>query len=704
MAKPAKRHSMVAFAWAAVASCLLAQQPGERLLNLNTERPIPLAGLINDLVQNTGEKIIFSQQDIQNISVTIRTAEPLTVSSLLPIVEQALRENQLVLVEAKIPGWKTIVRESDLPPEERKRRDIATEFVVVENVDAGEIASQLTQILEAQAKAFGSTEPQGGPPQTQQPQVSVTQDGRTNRLLLIGEQEEITRAKAIIKQLDVSLNLVTRPYAFRNVPAERIDKLIKDLLPELYTKQRYRSAIDPTDNLLIATTTEDVHEQLRELQKARDVPQPRTKSPMQFYKVKNLPVTEVLQTIRSIEQQSSRSNFDPLGVRELGSDGRIRPASFGSNDVVSGPNRLPGAPGQLPLPPSYTELPDGGEGGELAVPQGAGSMGPVVVAPGPSAPQESGNVADLLGKARISADVHTNTLIVVAEPAAQRLYSDLIEQLDKRRPQVLIEAQFVVLDVTDDFSLGIEFSAGDRSGSRRSLAFSSFGLSNVDPATGALSLIPGLGFNGTIVDPDVADVVLRALTTHDRSRVTSSPRVVVNDNATGQLTSVSEVPFTSVNASQTVATTSFAGFAEAGTTITVTPRISDDDYLQLDFTITQNTFTGTGADGVPPPRQTDEVTSQVTIPDGHTVIVGGLKRTSQGNDYSGFPIIDRIPVLRMLGGNQTRSSNRSSLFVFLKPIILRDDKFKELKYLSERDARCAGICPDFPTSEPVIIR
>jgi len=101
--------------------------------------------------------------------------------------------------------------------------------------------------------------------------------------------------------------------------------------------------------------------------------------------------------------------------------------------------------------------------------------------------------------------------------------------------------------------------------------------------------------------------------------------------------------FTSINASQTVATTSFAGFADAGTTITATPRISDDNHLQLDFAITLNSFTGTPANGVPPSRQTEQVTSQITIPDGYTVIVGGLNRHNTSSDYQGVPGLEKIP-------------------------------------------------------------
>ena len=285
----------------------------------------------------------------------------------------------------------------------------------------------------------------------------------------------------------------------------------------------------------------------------------------------------------------------------------------------------------------------------------------------------------------MTADVHTNSLIVIAEPPVQRLYADLIRKLDQRPLQVLIEARFVIIDTTNDFSFGVEIQGGGQYGLKKLFAFSSYGLSTVNPVNGALSIIPGTGFNGTLVDPDVADAVVRALSKCSRAKVMSAPRLLINDNASGQLTSVQEVPFSSVNASQTVATTSFAGFADAGTTITVTPHISDDTRLQLDLRITLNSFTGAGSNNLPPPRQTQEVSSQITIPDGHTAIVGGLNRKNDSYDYTGLPVLNRIPVVRVLTGLTTRSQSSSAMFVFLRPVILRDDKFRELKFVSAED-------------------
>jgi general secretion pathway protein D len=93
--------------------------------------------------------------------------------------------------------------------------------------------------------------------------------------------------------------------------------------------------------------------------------------------------------------------------------------------------------------------------------------------------------------------------------------------------------------------------------------------------TGALSILPGVRFNGAF---GRSNIVLRSLASDSRAMVLSAPSILMNDNAHGVLISVSEVPFASVNASKTVAMTGFAGFANVRTTIAVTPHFGEWDH------------------------------------------------------------------------------------------------------------------------------
>jgi general secretion pathway protein D len=325
----------------------------------------------------------------------------------------------------------------------------------------------------------------------------------------------------------------------------------------------------------------------------------------------------------------------------------------------------------------------------------------------------AGGVAVLPGGARVSADISTNSLIVVAPANVQDMYAELIKSLDQRRPQVLIEAKIIAVDTSDDFSLGVEVSLGDREGRKRLFEFTSFGLSEVNPETGKLTIIPGLGFNGTLVNPDVADVVVRALSAHRRARVLAAPKILVNDNSTGKLESVSSIPFSSVNASQTVSTTSLGGDQQAGTVITVTPHINEDDHLQLDFDVEFSTFSGSSIEltneagavvgSLPPPRQIDRVGSSVTIPDGKTVVVGGLKRVGESDTFAGVPWAEKIPVIRELTSRTDRNAQTTSFFLFIRPLILRDSRFSDLRFLSDRQAGEMSLPGDYPVSHPELI-
>jgi len=160
----------------------------------------------------------------------------------------------------------------------------------------------------------------------------------------------------------------------------------------------------------------------------------------------------------------------------------------------------------------------------------------------------------------------------------------------------------------------------------------------------------------------------------------------------------------SINSSQVVSSASLGGNQDAGTTIVVTPHIGDSDQLQLAFAIEFSNFGSSSSNDLPPPRHVDQVSSVVTIPDGYTVIVGGLNRQNFEASTKGIPRLEKIPVVKHLASQQNDKKTNTSLFIFLKPIILRDDKFKDLKYLSDDDVRSARIRANLPQSSPMLMK
>ncbi|QNN21543.1 hypothetical protein HED60_04390 [Planctomycetales bacterium ZRK34] len=728
-------------------------------IQLNLPENVELKILVDYVSERLNLNIFYDEQ-IANKRVTIKAPGKIPVESLLGLLESTLKMKGLALVDAEQPGWKRITQirqlaEIAVPADEADRKTVAAvtqiftlqyadaqradqiikpfltpqsgnsiplvdqqllivtdyvsnmarvskmiaqvdqpgepavvRFVAVEHMEVQQLAQQLTQVLSAKAKGSSS----GAGARSAQPDVEVLQDPRTNQLILVGSGAAVSDAETFAQSLDVSLNVVPEAYTFESASPEEVDRVFKELIGEVTAKKLYKSSVYKKSNMLIVTTTPDIHAKLAKLKTEVDQPVTESQRPIRFYKLENATATEVLATLRSIETEAG------LGEAKVsGGDTRSMYSRAGRlNDVpgTTGPNQPPVSntnQTDLPRPPGYR--PSNTDAEQTT----AGAI--------PTSSFGNLSAAVEQGKAHVMADVNTNTIIVVAPPAMQELYAQLIERLDRRRPQVLLEATIVTLDTSNGYSFGVEVSRTSDAGDKgKVLTFGSFGLSEVDADTGRLSLSPGLGFNGALVSADIADVIIRALKTNARSKVVSAPKILVSDNATGTLTSVNEAPFTSVNASDTVATTSFAGFASAGTTVTLTPHISEGDHLQLEYQIELNSFTGDGSETVPPPRQTNGISSEVLIPDGHTIIVGGLKRQDQTESRSTIPLVDQIPLLGDLIGNTSNTSADSSLFVFIRPVILRDDKFRDLLFYSNRDQHAAELASDYPTSKPMLIR
>ena len=584
--------------------------------------------------------------------------------------------------------------------------------------------------------------------------VRLYADAAGRRVAVAGPSERVRETLDLLKRLDSGADDQTKLYRIENVPAARIETLIGQLIgTDDGEDDRARVSVDPEGNLLVVRAPEAVHAQILRLIEQIDRPVDADESPIRFYKLKNAQAAEVLYSLLSLQQATTLTaggvvpasgfgfGFGGFGVGGVGNPALVNPAlgnpalvnpALGFGGGASGFGINPGlATGGLPTGTLGTAglglgslgagAALGGTGGRaVGMPFNDGNVDGLSTSAGRNANTGvrtagalggfigggagiPGGVATLPGGARVSADVATNSIIVVAPSSVQPLYEKLILSLDQRRPQVMIEAVIVAIDTSDDFRLGVEISGGDRTGASRLFEFTSFGLSEVDPADGSLTVVPNLGFNGVLIDPDVADVIVQALSTHTRGQVLASPKVLVNDNQTGALESVTSVPFQSINTINTISSQSLGGNQQAGTVITVTPHINEGDHLQLEFEVEFSTFTGTGTATLPPPRQVDRVGSVVTIPDGQTIIVGGLKRTEVAESFAGVPVLEKIPLVRELTSLRTADESTTSFFLFLRPRILRDSRFADLRYLSDVESATAGLPGDYPTSGPILI-
>ena len=622
-----------------------------------------------------------------------------------------LPENRLIIVTDYAQNVKTIVELLKLIDAPAGQATI--DFYEVKHRNPGVLIQQAEALILKSADGKSNQN------------VKLFNDSSDRRVVVAGDSSEVTRVLQLLKQLDTGMGFQTRVYRLRNIAADRVRKLVLGLVSQDDAESAIETTVDPDGNMLIVRAAPEIQQQVEMLIRELDQPVDSNESPIQFYKLKNAKAVEVLYSLLALQQAagsgqvSQASGFDTTIASEGNGFTGLAPA-FG----MSGGNRQSAFGGAFPVYRGQT----GGRDIRMPFNDGKTDNFPTTASQNDNAALRpligggmefnsvetvgfnGGQVASLPGGARVSADVATNSLIVYAPSNVQGLYEKLIKSLDQRRPQVMIEAEIVAVNTSGNFSLGVEVSMGDRTGDTKLFKFNSFGLSEVDASTGMLTPKGFAGFNGVLLDPEVADVIVSALSSHNRGRVLASPKILVNDNQTGTLESVESFPFNSVNVINTVGSQSLGGNQQAGTIITVTPHINEDDHLQLEFDVEFSSFEGeqisTGGDNpglLPPQRKIDRVGSVVTIPDGKTVVVGGLKRGFASETFSGVPWIEKIPVLRELTSKTSAEDKCTSFFLFIRPKILRDSQFRDLQYLSDNDIREMEIPANDPVSRPMLI-
>jgi general secretion pathway protein D len=307
------------------------------------------------------------------------------------------------------------------------------------------------------------------------------------------------------------------------------------------------------------------------------------------------------------------------------------------------------------------------------------------------------------GRLWVSADETTNTLFATGDEHLLDTIEGLVKTLDVMESQVMLEVLILNLSDSDAVDLGVEIR-GIRNESTIVNLSSLFGLVSPTPAA---TLVPSSlsGLTGVVLDPGDFSVLVNALQVLNKGRALNIPKVLVNSNQKAEIRSLLQTPFLSTNATQVIATTSFGGTQDAGTTINVRPQISEGDHLTLEYTIVLSTFVGPASDPtLPPPRQQNNLQSVATIPDGYTVALGGLETTSETETTSQVPVLGSLPLLGALFRSESKRTSHSRFYVFIRASILRGSDFQHLKFLSDVEVHHANLDPGWPEVMPALIR
>jgi len=301
----------------------------------------------------------------------------------------------------------------------------------------------------------------------------------------------------------------------------------------------------------------------------------------------------------------------------------------------------------------------------------------------------------------VVADVPNNQIIVKAPIKQQDDLAQLIEKLDLRRRQVYIEAIIVSVSDTETFRFAIEqqYQAG-QFGVQSNFSLSDAGADFLSPRVPATGLG---GLTASLIQTEYLPFVITAIQNDTDGRIISKPQLLVNDNEEATIASIEQQPTTSQSQGTATTVTTFDGYEDAGTSLTVTPGISEAGFLRLEYVIEFSNFVGLGSNGVPPPRTNQNVEGSVTMPTDTTIVVGGITVENRQNTVIKVPFLGDIPLVGDLFRDTNKNKSNSLLYIFITPKILVDPDFRDLRLLSKGPQFESGLDLDLPELQPIAI-
>ncbi|MAF65438.1 MAG: hypothetical protein CMJ84_07255 [Planctomycetes bacterium] len=291
-------------------------------------------------------------------------------------------------------------------------------------------------------------------------------------------------------------------------------------------------------------------------------------------------------------------------------------------------------------------------------------------------------------------DPATNSLLIAAGRTRYEEILDLIERLDRRQDQVLIETALIELSGRDTLDLGVELGGASIPGASETGGFgiTDFGLSTFQdndldgvPDTRVPNIATGI--TAGILDGDdfQLPILIRALEEKRNTNVLNIPSVLVNNNMAAVVRTLDEQPTTTITASGGVGgqtQENFANYQEAGISLQISPAISASGYLRLEISLSVSSFLGTFQGAIPPPRITREIQTTVNVPDGDTMVIGGIIVDNRNDTTNRIPLLGDIPILGRLFRRDTEVEDRTSLYFFVTPHIMLDREFADLSTYS----------------------
>ncbi|SDS92618.1 type II secretion system secretin GspD [Pseudomonas granadensis] len=607
---------------------------------------------------------------------------------------------QQFLVDPRVKGTLTLVSEGQVPA--RQAYDMLLAALRMQGFSVVDVGGVAQVVPEADAKLLGgpiysADKPAGNGMLTRtfrlqyenavnlipvlrpivSPNNPINAYPGNNTIVITDYAENLTRVAQLIASIDSPSAIDTDVVQIQNGIAADIAPMVADLLDAPGNDPTQKIAVigDPRSNSIIIRAgsperTELARNLIYKLDNAQSNP-----SNLHVVYLRNAQAAKLAQALRGLLTGESDSGSSDSARSVLSSMG----SSTGGNAGQSGQNGASSSGNT-----ATTTTNSGSSAGSYAQGSSASSISG-------GAQSSEQNVAFTAGGVTIQADATTNTLLISAPEPLYRNLREVIDLLDQRRAQVVIESLIVEVGEDDASEFGVQWQTGDLGG-KGVIGGANLGGSGINlSGKTSLDVLPqglNLGYvNGTVDIPGIGKildlkVLARALKSKGGTNVLSTPNLLTLDNEAASIFVGQTIPFvsgsyvtggggTSNNPFQTVTR------EEVGLKLNVRPQISEGGTVKLDIyqevsSIDERASASANAAGIVTNKRA--IDTSILLDDGQIMVLGGLLQDGYSQSNDAVPWLSTIPGIGALFRNERRAITKTNLMVFLRPYIIRDSE------------------------------
>ncbi|MDB5356660.1 MAG: gspD 1 [Phycisphaerales bacterium] len=526
--------------------------------------------------------------------------------------------------------------------------------------------------------------------QTKGAKIAVTFDARTNSVVVTAPAEVLKSVGDLLKDLDTSPPAAAemKVYQLKYADAWSTAKLItstfepenKDsgsnpfrfifygMNPSSGKAPKVIATSDDRTNSLIVTAPKEALTAIEELIKQLDS-NPTSDGVLFIYPLRNAQASNLEWVLNVLFGNTQGQQNQQNGGRQPGDNGQPQNFQNGQNQN-NGSNRLGSGTGASARRNSRNNS----QGNRQNMPRLSQGLAKATT--------------ELSGEVFVVADPDTNSLLVTTSSKYKEQVRQIIKELDRPAPQVLIKV--LVAEVTHDNSAdwGVDFSILNKRANGKGQTIDAL-LGNAPAAAANGGLVV------SVVETNI-NATLHALATAGKLDVLSRPYILASDNQLASITVGQEVPFVSesrlTDTGQTINTVTRE---DVGIILDVTPHINPDGLVILDVAPEISQLTGTTvtiSSGVDAPVIAKRAAqSRVGIMNGQTIVIGGLMEDRKTSTVSKVPILGDIPWIGELFRRTQVSKSKTELLIFLTPHVAQQPD--ALKPMSDDEMRGTKLTP-----------